>query len=189
MTAELPPKQLSMLISASRAESMPGYTIPEGFEVRGYLPGDEESWLELLNYGEYGSNWDRPRLDEFLAGPERAAGSVVVAQDNHVVAATFASVEIGVDCTGRVDFVTSHPDVRGLGLGRIVCSGVVRYLVDKGYHQVILYTDDWRLPAIGLYLSMGFEPQMTREDMPERWKRVMEQLVARSARALPEVSI
>ena len=176
MSAELPPKQLSMIISASRAEEMPEYTVPEGFEVRGYLPGDEESWLKLLNTGEYGSDWDRIRLHEFLAGPERASGSVVVARDNRVVAATFASVEVGRDCTGRVDFVTSHPDVRGLGLGRVVCTGVVRYLVDKGYQQVILYTDDWRLPAIGLYLSMGFEPEMTRRDMPERWRRVMEQL-------------
>jgi mycothiol synthase len=66
--------------------------------------------------------------------------------------------------------------VRGLGLGRAVCTGVVRYLVDRGYANVVLYTDDWRLPAIGLYLSMGFEPQMTRMDMPERWRRVQEQL-------------
>ncbi|MCE2456888.1 MAG: GNAT family N-acetyltransferase [Dehalococcoidia bacterium] len=176
MSAELPPKQLSMIISASRAEDMPEYTVPEGFVVRGYLPGDEESWTELLNTGDYGSDWDRTRVVEFLAGPERAVGSVVVARDSRVVAATFASVEVDRDFTGRVDFVTSHPDVRGLGLGRVVCTGVVRYLVGKGYPEVILYTDDWRLPAIGLYLSMGFEPQMTRSNMPERWRRVMKQL-------------
>ena len=174
MSAELPPKQLSMIIPASRADDMPEYTVPEGFEVRGYRPGDEESWLELLNLGEYGSDWDRSRFDEYMAGPERATGSVVVAQDNRVVAATFASVEVGREFTGRVDFVTSHPDARGLGLGRVVCTGVVRYLVGRGYQEVILYTDDWRLPAIGLYLSMGFEPQMTRTDMPERWQRVKE---------------
>ncbi len=178
MSAELPRKQLSMIIPASRADDMPECTAPEGFEVRGYRPGDEESWLELLNLGEYGSDWNRPRFDEYLAGPERAPGSVVVAKDDKVVAATFASVEVGRDFTGRVDFVTSHPDVRGLGLGRVVCTGVVRYLVDRGYHEVVLYTDDWRLPAIGLYLSMGFEPQMTRHDMPLRWKRIMEQLEA-----------
>ena len=67
-------------------------------------------------------------------------------------------------------------DVRGLGLGRAACTGVVKHLVDRGYSNVILYTDDWRLPAIGLYLSMGFEPQMTRQDMLGRWQRVMEQL-------------
>ncbi len=178
MNAELPPKQLSMIIPACRAADMPAYTVPEGFVVRGYQPGDEESWLELLNLGEYGSDWDRPRFDEYLTGPEREPGSVVVVRDGRVVAATFASREVGRDNTGRVDFVTSHPDVRGLGLGRVVCTGVVQYLVNRGYDQAILYTDDWRLPAIGLYLSMGFEPQMTRSDMPERWRRVREQLEA-----------
>ena len=155
---------------------MPAYTVPEGYVVRGYQPGDEESWMELLNAGEYGSDWDRTRFDEYLTGPERATGSVVVTKNDRVVAATFASIEVGRENTGRVDFVTSHPDARGLGLGRVVCTGVVTYLVGRGYEQVILYTDDWRLPAIGLYLSMGFEPQMTRSDMPERWRRVIEQL-------------
>ena len=155
---------------------MPEYKVPDGYELRGYLPGDEDSWLELLNMGEYGSNWGRSRLDEFITGPKRKEGSVVATMGDKIVAATFASVEVGADCTGRVDFVTSHPDVRGLGLGRAVCTGVVRYLVDRGYSNVILYTDDWRLPAIGLYLSMGFEPQMSRQDMPERWQRVKEQL-------------
>ncbi len=41
---------------------------------------------------------------------------------------------------------------------------------------VMLFTDDWRLPAIGLYLSMGFEPQMNREDMPGRWDRIRAKL-------------
>ena len=48
----------------------------------------------------------------------------------------------------------------------------------RGYYPstVILYTDDWRLEAIGLYLSLGFEPQMTRDDMPDRWSDIMQKL-------------
>ncbi len=37
-------------------------------------------------------------------------------------------------------------------------------------------TDDWRLPAIGLYLSLGFDPVMEREDMPSRWRAIMAEL-------------
>ena len=95
MSAELPPKQLSMVISALRAEEIPESTVPDGYELRGYLPGDEDSWLELLNMGEYGSDWDRSRLDEFIAGPERTEGSVVAARGDRIVAATFASAEVG----------------------------------------------------------------------------------------------
>ena len=60
----------------------------------------------------------------------------------------------------------------------MVCTEVVRGLIEKGYDNVVLYTDDWRLPAIGLYLSMGFEPRMDREDMPKRWERIRAKLAA-----------
>ena len=176
MSAEFLPMQLSMLISASRARQLPESEVPDGYELRGYLRGDEDSWVDLFNTGGFGSSWDRARFDEYMTAPERKEGSRVVAKGDRIVAATFASAEVDTDCTGRVDFVVSHPEVRGLGLGRAVCSGVVRYLISRGYANVILYTDDWRLPAIGLYLSMGFEPQMTRMDMPGRWRRVTEQL-------------
>jgi mycothiol synthase len=175
---ELPPKQLSMIITAEASACMPAPTTPSGFTLRGCRPGDEDSWVSLINTGDYGSDWDRARFDEYISGPERKEGSRVVERDGAVVAATFASVQPDIDDMGRVDFVTSLPEYRGLGLGRLVCSEVVRYLVDRGYSRVILFTDDWRLPAIGLYLSMGFEPQMTREDMPERWEAIRRYLEA-----------
>ena len=147
-----------------------------GSELRGFLPGDEDAWIDLLNTGEFGIPWDRQRFDDFITGPERACGSRVAVTDGRIAAATFASIEGAAPGMGRVDFVVSHPDVRGLGLGRAVCTAVVQYLVGRGYDSVILYTDDWRLPAISLYLSMGFEPRMTREDMPARWSLVMQTL-------------
>ena len=174
--SDLPPKQLSMIITAETAARMPVPTPAPNFELRPYQPSDEDSWVALINTGDYGSDWDRARFDEYMTGSERMAGSRVAVRDGKIVAATFASVQTDMDDTGRVDFVTSLPKYRGFGLGRLVCSAVVRYLVDRGYSRVILFTDDWRLPAIGLYLSMGFEPQMTREDMPGRWDRIRQNL-------------
>ncbi len=176
MSASLPPKQLSMAMSAERSRRMPRAKLAPGFELRAYRPGDEDGWIALIGAGEFGSAWDRRRFEEYIAAPERREGSRVAAMGGRIAAATFASVEDAAESVGRVDFVVSHPDVRGLGLGRAVCSEVTRYLVGRGYGSVMLYTDDWRLPAIGLYLSMGFEPQMSREDMPARWRAIMEAL-------------
>ncbi len=170
------PKQLSMIIEPRAVRLMPQSATPVGFTMRGFQPGDEDSWIRLINTGEYGSDWDRARLDEYMTGPERISGSRVVERDGVIVAATFASIQPDMENTGRVDFVTSLPEYRGYGLGRLVCSEVVRYLVDSGYSRVILFTDDWRLPAISLYLSMGFQPQMTREDMPGRWETIKRNL-------------
>ena len=178
LAEELPTKQLSMIITAETAARMPAATPSPGFRLRPYRPGDEDSWVELINTGDYGSDWDRAQFDEYILGPERIPGSRVAERDGVIAAATFASVQPNMDDMGRVDFVTSLPEYRGYGLGRLVCSAVVRYLIDRGYSRVILFTDDWRLPAIGLYLSMGFEPQMTREDMPERWEAIRRNLEA-----------
>ena len=172
------PMQLSMEISAERARTMPESPISDNFDLRAHRPGDEESWIDLLDTGGFGMRWSRERFDEYLNGAERRAGSRVAASraDGRVLAATFASVETDDASVGRVDFVVAHPEVRGTGLGRAVCSAVVRYLVGRGYENVVLYTDDWRIPAIGLYLSMGFEPRLNRPDMPARWDAIRAQL-------------
>ena len=155
---------------------MPDPVLAPGYELRGYLPGDEDAWVEAINTGEFYGAWDRARFDKYIRGRERMEGSKVVVKDGHVVAATIASVEDYAAQIGRVDYVVSRPEHRGLGLGRVVCTEVVRFLIERGYANVVLYTDDWRLPAIGLYLSMGFEPRLDREDMPERWERIRAKL-------------
>ena len=176
MSSDLPPKQLSMVITAEQARRMPEPVLPPGYELRGYRQGDEDSWGDAINTGDFYGIWDRARFDEYIRDPERMEGSRLVAKDGQVVAATFASIEQEALKAGRVDYVVSRPEYRGLGLGRVVCTEVVRHLIEKGYANVVLYTDDWRLPAIGLYLSMGFEPRMDREDMPERWERIRAKL-------------
>ncbi len=52
------------------------------------------------------------------------------------------------------------------GLGRAVCAAVVRRLLSAGYHRIYLKTDDFRLPAITVYLRMGFVPFLYQQDMP-----------------------
>ena len=194
MTSDLPPKQLSMVITAEQARRMPEPGLPPGYELRAYRPGDEDSWVDAINTGEFYGVWDRAHFEEYIRGPERMEGSRLVVRDRQVVAATFASIEEDAPELGRLDFVVSRPEYRGLGLGRVVCTEVVRGLIEKGYDSVVLYTDDWRKPAIGLYLSMGFEPRMDREDMPERWERIRAKLAWSRLRpdgsrfAIPEVS-
>lgn len=172
------PMQPSMEITAERARLMPAAPIPDGFEIRAYHPGDEESWIDLIATGGFGNRWTRARFDEYLEGAERREGSrlAVSRSDGRILAATFASREEDADgggAVGRLDFVVAHPEVRGMGLGRAACSAVVQYLIaERGYGSVVLYTDDWRIPAIGLYFSMGFEPRLNRPDMPARWDAI-----------------
>lgn len=171
--------QLSMVIDADTVRGLTSTPLADGYTLREYRPGDEDTWIPLVNMGQFSSVWDLAKFENYMAQHERKEGSRVIVNSQGVVAATFASVQEGdhhMGHIGRLDFVVSHPDQRGHGLGRVVCTEVARYLVDRGYSRIILFTDDWRLPAIGLYLSMGFEPQTDQKDMSERWDAVFQHL-------------
>ena len=146
-----------------------------GYTLRGYQPGDEKAWVALFEHGDF-SEWSVERFDSYLQGPERREGSHAVLKGGSIVAASFASVQPDAENMGRLDFVVSHPDHRGNGLGRVVCTAVMKHLAGRGYGSTVLFTDDWRLPAIGLYLSLGFVPRMTCDDMPARWKAIFRKL-------------
>jgi len=173
---ELPPMQLSMTVEEERVRRLPDVRLPEGYAVRGYRVGDEEEWLQLLHCAGFRSDWDRERIDSFLMDQERRRGSRVVSHDGALVAATFASRQAQPFKAGVLDYVVSHPRHRGKGLGRAVCTAVMRFMVESGYRRIVLQTDDWRLPAIAGYISLGFEPEMTRDDMSARWAGVKKRL-------------
>ena len=183
----LPAKQLCMVIHAARVRTLAPARVPEGYVLRTYRPGDEATLARTLQAVGF-SNFGRDAVLEYLEDADRRAGSAVVTFDGGVVASTFAS-RMSCDrvspVTGKpgepqrqgvLDYVATHPDHQGRGLGRAASTAVSRYLVAQGCKMVSLLTDDWRLPAIHLYLALGFEPVMNREDMPERWNAVINEL-------------
>ena len=70
-----------------------------------------------------------------------------------------------------------HQDARGIGAGKTVCLAALHALRDRGYTEAMLSTDDERLPAISLYLSLGFEPYYSHESHKERWEKVLKALL------------
>ena len=69
--------------------------------------------------------------------------------------------------------VGTDPDARGCGAGKLVCIAVLNSLAERGYKSVVLSTDDERIPAISMYLSLGFEPMYIHEKDRERWNKVL----------------
>ena len=173
-----PPQQLSMSICGDRLLGLSGAGVPDGYLLRQCRASDSGGIAGVLDASGF-QGWTAGRVADYLAEPERGEGSRVVARGTRIVASTFASwQELGR--IGVLDYVACHPDHRGLGLGRAVCLGVLEFFAGRGYESVTLLTDDVRLPAIALYLSLGFAPEMTREDMPGRWEKIMRQLDAGS---------
>jgi mycothiol synthase len=57
-----------------------------------------------------------------------------------------------------------------------VAATVTNRLVEEGYEMPWLGTEDDRLVAIGLYLSLGWEPHLYAEGMEARWGEIRARL-------------
>ena len=65
---------------------------------------------------------------------------------------------------------------RGKRLGYMVSVAALHKTAEDGRQSALLHTDDFRLPAIKTYLTLGFEPLLVHESQRERWPRVFEEL-------------
>ena len=164
--------QLRMVYAGPRPPE-PGPELAPPYARTPFAPGDESRWLALLHGdGEGGLGpWtlQRLRLDvlAFLVpgtqwfiwcGDAIAAGAGVYERSP-------AAWEVG--------WVATHPAHRGRGLGQHVVAAAVDSALRLPSRPVWLFTDDHRLPALGLYLRLGFVPDCHHPSHQGRWQRLL----------------
>lgn len=173
------PRQLEM--RRTSLGELPPLAPPAGCTLRSYQPGDEAEWARIMNHC-FGTQWTPERcLTELVQREEfDPQGCFFVAVDGipQGAAAAWQKPEHLGD-TGFVHMVGVVPEFRGRGFGRLVTLAVLHWLREQGYRRVILHTDDWRLPAIRSYLSLGFRPVLFNDHHARRWELVQARLLAR----------
>lgn len=88
--------------------------------------------------------------------------------------------------TERADFpgegwfrmIAASPEESGKGYGRLICLAALHSLAERGYNTAVLSTDDYRIPAIRTYLSLGFCPVFTHESHRVRWENIYKSINA-----------
>jgi mycothiol synthase len=170
--------QLQMLYPAGRVPPLPQSFLAPGYALRNYCPGDEPRFYEVMALAGF-DGWNDERLNEWLPrllpdgwflGIHAASGQVVastMAFHGHTAQHPFG---------GELGWVAADPAHAGKGLGMAVCAAVTGRLVRGGYHNIYLLTDDWRLPAIKVYLKLGYLPWLFKAEMPARWQVICEKL-------------
>lgn len=143
-----------------------------GYGLRTFRPGDEDAWLGLLSSGDFGP-WDRARLDWMLAGgraPMPLAGIFFATlHDRPVTAACTYLYPNELAPAGELGWVVTHPQHRGHGLATQVCRAVLCYIRDLSYTYAFLKTENFRRPAIKMYLGLGFEPELVDPSHAQWW--------------------
>jgi predicted dehydrogenase/GNAT superfamily N-acetyltransferase len=179
-TLEAPPRQqLQMVWPEDLAGSPPAWSLPSGYEMRQYRDLDFEGYVALMAKAGF-VGWTAERLRDTLvrALPD---GFFVVehAPTGRIVATTMALHHPMPDLHpygGELGWVAGDPEHAGKGMGSAVCAAATARLLRGGYRRVYLRTDDFRLPAVRIYLKLGYRPLLHAAGMEERWRAVCERL-------------
>lgn len=166
-------EQLSMLWKNSEISTT---ACEKSVTIRSYLPEDREALKSALIPLTEKHFTDEELDDCILQHPGvKPEGIFLVEIDGEVVGTATGYFNNDRE-SGTVHMVSVLEKVRGRKLGRILCEHVMRYLVMRGCTRIVLTTDDFRLPAIKTYLSLGFQPVQDTDEMRCRWNTVYKRL-------------
>jgi mycothiol synthase len=77
---------------------------------------------------------------------------------------------------GELGRVATTPAHQSNGLGSAVSAAATRRLIGAAYESVRVGTQDHCLPAIKVYLRLGYVPYLYAASMAERWQRICARL-------------
>jgi mycothiol synthase len=176
------PAQLHMLWPAGRsgtaAERLP-VALPTDYELRTFEPADAAAYLALMQTAGF-TDFGEAHLSGWLAKVLPDGFFLIVHRPTGRLAAT-AGASHCPDALlhpygGELGWVAGSLAHAGRGLGRAVCATALNRFLSAGYRRIYLRTDDWRLPALKIYLGLGFQPFLYAPDMPARWATICEKL-------------
>ncbi|NMA09346.1 MAG: GNAT family N-acetyltransferase [Clostridiales bacterium] len=151
---------------------VPDYTLPEGYTIRAMEPGEEVLWsVACLDafVPSVDPIWYAKHMNR---GVQTENVLLLFHGDECIGTATAQNLPDGP----YLHFVAIRSAYRGRGLSRPLCLAVLKRHAELGHHGCYLTTDDFRLPAIALYLKLGFEPVLWTDDAEERWEKVYQAL-------------
>jgi GNAT superfamily N-acetyltransferase len=165
------PRYLHMIRTG--ADPLPQVALPDGFRMKSSVAEREEDYLRVIQRS-LAADADREWFHRVFSGdPEYDPADlfIVCRGDEPVGAAAAWRHEWKGRRVGLVHMVGVDPSWRRQGVGRALVLQVLRRLRDKGFHEVLLRTEDFRAPALALYRSLGFRPVCVHWTHRLRWKK------------------
>jgi len=161
-------------------KGLPRFPLKPGFSLRFHQPGDDVVWTRVQQEAEHYHTitpdlfWkcfgegeaELPRRQIFLCNADGREIGTATAWDND----DYHGLR-----WGRVHWVAISEDYQGQGLGRALVSAVCQRFVELGHVRAYLTTESVRLPAISLYRSFGFVPEIKNDADRREWERVRAQ--------------
>lgn len=168
--------QLQMMWPERLRNSPPAVLLPPGYSLRTYRPGDESRFYEMMEVAGW-PGWNEEKLQPWRSRILPGGWVMAVHQESGAIVATAMALRSEVhDSGGELGWLAADPAHSGRGLGRAVSSAVTARFIEAGRYPIHLFTEDWRLAAIKIYLKLGYLPYLYVPEMPRRWREICRQL-------------
>ena len=170
--------QLQMVWPQAKLSLAPPLKVPPGYRLRTYRPGDETRFFELMALAGWPS-WDEAKLKPWLYRMLPEGWFMVVTEDTDLIVASAMATHDPTwvrPFAGEVGWVAGDPAHKGRGLGTAVVAAVTARFIEIGYPSIHLFTEHYRLPALNIYLQLGYLPLLYRPKMIALWREVCAQL-------------
>lgn len=169
--------QIRMLRFPKKRYTRADVILPEGYSVVTHTDELVPQWLEICDSLNGGSRDIAKFENAVLKNPDISPERIFYITDPEgKYVATAIARWWSEEKHGGLHMVETRPEYRGLGLGRAICTVAVAALDELGTVRDRLSTDEFRIPAIKIYLSLGFVPWLYEDDMYDRWVGVMKGL-------------
>lgn len=163
--------QLRMIWPRHLLGTPPEAALPAGYRLHFGRPGDEPHFFQLMARVGW-PGWDAAHFQRWQPRIVPQGWFVVVHEPTQGIVASAMALrdEKEFSCQGgELGWVSCDPAHRGKGLGAAVSAAATARLLQEGFSHIHLYTEEWRLAALKLYLRLGYAPLLYAPDMPERW--------------------
>ncbi len=125
----------------------------------------------------FGNDWSADRVrTELLDAPDVPETFVVTFGDAVAATASLRMMPDVYPASGNLHWVGVHAEHRGHRLGTVVSLVVLIRFRELGCRDAVLETQEHRLPAIRIYLQLGFVPEPVAPGDEELWSRVLTDL-------------
>ena len=178
LLGQVTPSQLGLVYVVKGINERIPYEIPEGYFVRIFLEEDKNEIVKLMKMAGF-HEWNLAMMqEELVLCLPRGFFVVVCERSNSIVAMFMARHNCNLNhiFSGRIDWLATHPDHYGKGLGFVVTACVMNRLIEVGYNRIFVTTDDHRLGAIKTFIRAGFVPRLFSQDMYARWEKISQNL-------------
>jgi len=175
-------KLLKMSLAELSGFSTPGTVapdslLPDEYSFRMYAPGMERDWIRIQNQADDYINVDKNLFErEFGDHRDELSRRMMFLAHNDVLigsaTAWFDDIN-GEPGTGRLHWVAIVPEFQGRGLAVPMVSRAMALFPALDCSRAYLMTNAVRIPAISLYLKLGFTPVMRNPGEQEAWEKIL----------------